>query len=424
MKLSAIKNNTAFKSNLTIDIGGSQREGSCKIYYATNDDTPIFMKNTTVNEIGVSTFNGPDDFMNKIAEKVKQVQDGSRETIRRSGKSKDENTLRSMTLFIPSYTDGSMAYYLPNHRNQENRPLKDLDFSKMKELLLSKGVQISDNMRFRVLQDAMGTGLAVSKRLYNFGMLKPGKYYTACITGGGCGVSTIEMHDDDRVIVKSTGSGYLATSDRLEKVSRAGASAPAVIRNFCRPFGINEEMVEDIVGCHKAEFTMTNPISYEKNPKTEKLKALLLSTGKYLVTRENSKEFTISVFPEYEKLFNDCRNYAIEKYAQAFARLAAIKRNEACNGLIITGPLAKAIDEASSKYYKTRLVDRIKKHIFSSYNTFELEKMQKTYDFKVICDKRFFIDDNTACKKLAHMADYVAPGRGNWLQVPVSAFKD
>ena len=424
MRIPALRNNTPFRSNITFDIGGSQREGSCKIYYATGDDTPIFMKNTTVNEIGVTKFNGPEDFMNKIAEKVKVVQDANREAIKKAGKSEDENILRSMTLFIPSYTDGSIAYFLPNHRNQENRPLKDLDFSKMKDLLLSKGVQISDNMRFRVLQDAMGTGLAVAKRLYNFGMLKPGKYYTACITGGGCGVSTIEMHDENNVIVKSTGSGYLATSDRLEKVSRAGASAPAVIRNFCRPFGINEEMVEDIVNCHKAEFTLNNPITFEKDPKTEKLKDLLLATGRYEVTKETKNQYTISVLKEHEDLFNECREYAIDKYAQAFARLSAIKRNEACNGLIITGPLARAINNASIEHYNKKLTDRIKKYIYSSYNTFELEKMQKTYDFKVICDNRFFFDDNTACKKLAHIADYVTPERGNWLKVPVSKFKD
>ena len=218
----------------------------------------------------------------------------------------------------------------------------------------------------------MGTGLAVAKMLYNYGMLEPGKYYTACITGGGCGVANIEMYDKDYVIVKSTGSGYLATSDRLEKVSRAGASAPAVIRNFCRPFGINEEMVEDIVNCHKAEFTMINPISYYKDQKTNKLKELLLATGKYKVVMENDKEYKLAVLPEYESLYDESREYAIEKYAHAFARLAAVKRNEASNGLIVTGPLAQALNKASVENYGKPLADRKKKHIFSSYNTFEL----------------------------------------------------
>ena len=38
-----------FKSNITFDIGGSQREGSCKIYYAsTPKDELIYKENTTV----------------------------------------------------------------------------------------------------------------------------------------------------------------------------------------------------------------------------------------------------------------------------------------------------------------------------------------------------------------------------------------
>jgi len=95
-------------------------------------------------------------------------------------------------------------------------------------------------------------------------MLEKGKYYTACITGGGCGVANIEMTDDDHVIIKSTGSGYLSDGmNSLMKVSKAGASAPALIRNFCRSFGLNDEMVEDIQSCHKAEFVLKSlAISY------------------------------------------------------------------------------------------------------------------------------------------------------------------
>ena len=59
------------------------------------------------------------------------------------------------------------------------------------------------------------------------------------------------------------------------------ASAPALCKNFCRAFGFNEEMVEDILSCHKSEFALLNPITYEKDVKTEPLKKLLLASGKY-----------------------------------------------------------------------------------------------------------------------------------------------
>ena len=39
----AAKNQT-FRSNITFDIGGSQREGSCKIYYASTPKDEAFFK--------------------------------------------------------------------------------------------------------------------------------------------------------------------------------------------------------------------------------------------------------------------------------------------------------------------------------------------------------------------------------------------
>ena len=42
-----------FRSNITFDIGGSQREGSCKIYYASTPTDEVFYKEkTTVNDLG------------------------------------------------------------------------------------------------------------------------------------------------------------------------------------------------------------------------------------------------------------------------------------------------------------------------------------------------------------------------------------
>ena len=52
------------------------------------------------------------------------------------------------------------------------------------------------------------------------------------------------------------------------------------------------------------------------------------------------------------------------------------------------------------------------------YDAYELEKMQQAaYHFEVMCDKRFFIENNTECGKLAHLAEFINPIRGNWLKV-------
>ncbi len=430
MQINSIKNvnqksNLPFKSNMSFDIGGSQREGSCKIYYATsNNDDVIYTAQTTVNAIGKRTFENTQDFINQIVKKVKKVQDTNKTKVEEMGYPEKENTLKSLTVFIPSYTSKAYAYYLPNHKNREDRPLKDLDFSNIKEMLENNGVKVSEDFKFRLLQDAMGAGLATAKNLYDNGMLKKGKYYTACITGGGCGIANIEMTDDEHVTIKSSGSGYLSGGSALQKVSKAGASAPAVIQNFCRAFGLNEEMVEDIKNCHLAEFTISNPVSYKKDLKTLKLKELLLDTGKYEVAQEDDEQFTLKIKDEYLNLYDRSRRSAIDKYCLAFARFAIIKKTEGSNGIIITGPLARAINKSAKENYGIGISRWVTDHLLSSFNTYELDKMQKTYNFTIFCDERFFIDNNTASKKYAHKSEFISPERGNWIKLSIDALKD
>ncbi len=413
-----------FKSNITFDIGGSQREGSCKIRYSTSkEDDKIYTASTTVNNLGQTTFEDSEDFINQIVKKVKKVQTNNASNISDMGYPASENKIQSMTVFIPSYTSYDFAYYLPNHKNKEHRPLKDLDFSDIRKKLKAAGVDIAPNMKFTLLQDAMGTGLAMAKRLYDNDMLAKGKYYTACITGGGCGVANIERTDDDYVIIKSTGSGYLSQSMSLQKVSKAGASAPALILNFCRAFGLNDEMVDDIQSCHKAEFVLNCPINYKKDVKTDKLAKLLDETGKFNVETVDNK-YHIDIKPEYKKDYDISRRSAIDKYCLALARLAIIKKNEGSNGLIVTGPLAKAINNSAKTYYNRNISEWITGHLLGSFNTYELEKIQKTYDFKVFCDERFAIDDNTECKKFAHKVEFVSPERGNWIKLKIADLED
>ena len=218
-----------FKSNITFDIGGSQREGSCKIYYSTTEtDEEIFKQQTTVNKLGKTKFKDGDDFIRCLVKKMGVIQKACRGVIREKEYPRSENTIKNIAFFLPSYTCGAHAYYLPNHRAADNRPLKDIDFDNLVDKLKAAKVNISPDVRIKIVQDAMGAGMAICQKLYDNDMLRPGSYYTVCITGGGCGISNIEMYDEDNVIIKSSGSGYLSQSLSMQKVSKAGASAPAL----------------------------------------------------------------------------------------------------------------------------------------------------------------------------------------------------
>ena len=233
------------------------------------------------------------------------------------------------------------------------------------------------------------------------------------------------MTDNQSVIVKSSGSALLSNPDELLKVSRAGASAPSVIRNFCKVFGYNDELIEDIVACHKAEFALQETVRFKEDPNTLKLKQILLDSDKYELVKEypatsrDEKEFEIRPKEEFKESYERARRHTIDQYCSAFARLASLKRAEGSNGLIITGPLAKQINLTATQVYGKSVSEWVKEKTFAKYNQYEIGKMQDHYGFEVFCDDRFFIDDNTACKKLGHIAQQISPIRGNWIKINV-----
>ena len=420
MKVSNVSSTTPnFRSKIAIDVGASTTEGSCKIKYLTNDFKEILEKRTTVNDTGKKTFNGPSDFVNKIAEKIKFAQEEGKNIIAKMGLPASENILKSIVLMCPSYTFADKVLYTANLRNQDNKPLKDIDFRNLPSVLASKGVETDPDTKLKVLQDAMGSGLAITNKLFQKGMLKAGSYYTVAITGGGCGIANVRALTDDRALIDSSGSSYLTDSLGVVKISKLGASAPSVIRNFCKAFGMDEETTEDIASCGIG-YIVTNPTSkMPDTPQGDKLKKVLLSTGRYETIENDFGEEWIKVKDNYLDKFEHARYNAINKYAHALARLAVIKQNEGSNGMIITGPLAMALDTSCRNNYQTTLADWVLDKIEESYNTYELNKMKSKYDFQVHCSQAFAIKDNTAGARLAHEGHFIG-NRYNWLEVDLS----
>ncbi len=425
-KISTYNHVPTFKSNVVVDIGGSQREGSCKMRYETTEDTqPILTEDTTVNDLGKSRFQDACDFKNHIVKRIGKVQKDGRRIVKEKGYDPSENAIKNVTIFLPSYTSDNYAFYLPNHRNINDRPLKDLDFRNLKKEMIDSGLEIAPDMKFKVLQDAMGTGIAVTQRLYDNGMLNEGSYYTAVITGGGCGIANIEMPDSEKVIIKSSGSRYFIQGNNMVKVSAEGASAPSFIRNFCKSMKMNDELIEDIKSCHRAEFTTSEVSKLPRNVKTEKLKELLLESGMFEINDKNPDFIITKVKDQYRNRFDQARRHAIHQYCLALAGLGSIKKNEGSNGMIITGKFARALDMVARKHYKQGLAEWTMRLMAQSYDSYEIEKMQQAaYHFEVMCDDRFFIDNNTECGKLAHKVEYVNPIRGNWIKLNVANLKN
>lgn len=415
--ISALGNSISFKSGIVVDIGGSTKEGSCKIDVSTNDcSETLYKEKTRVNNVGRDSFSSEKDFWAKICSRIINAKNKADEIIDKKGLPASEKILNKLSFLVPSYAFGSEALYFANLKTPEG-PLKNVDFAKIPGLLSLMGVNIKPNLQVKVFQDAIGSGLAMTERLYKLDLLKPGDFYTVAITGGGCGISNIRHIGRNKVLVDSSGSSCLTDGMGVIKVSKLGASAPAIIRNFCKAFCLDEEVTEKIASCGIAEFTMNDKFKVPKTPQGEKLQALLLSTDKYKKVVDAEHGVILEPKPECFDKFKHARYNAINKYAHALARLAVIKENEGSNGLIVTGPLARAIDKSCKNDYKSSLSQWIMDKIDESYNTLELGKARSAYDFKVLCGESFEIDDNTAGRKLLNMAKTVGDSRYNWLEV-------
>ena len=396
---------TNFTAKILVDIGGSVKENSCKINILSNDGKDSFIKEKTiVNTPGERTYKSNDDFLDKlggrIAPLVKQLQ--------KMDIPKEEKKINELIFFVPGYAHNNKLIYADNIRQANGKGSESVDFNEIKTrnaAFKHSGV--------RVVQDAMGCGIKVADELHKAGLLDKGSHYAVAITGGGCGIANIRAIDDDKAIVDASGSSYFTNTQGIVKIANMGASAPALIKNFCNAFGIDKALGEEIAKYGVGQ--MVTRHSFRLPEGKDGLKEMLKATGRYHFEGD-----MVFVKESYTKKFNHARMYAVEHYADALARFGIIKENEGANGMIVTGPLAMAIDGVYQQLGYNGLAEVIEDKIIENYNTRELDEIKRFYGFKVICDDRFKLEDNTECKDLIVNSEFAGNNRYNWIEVDFS----
>ena len=402
MQINRIDNNINFQAKILVDIGGSVKENSCKINILSNDGKDSFIKEKTiVNTPGERTYKSNDDFLNKLSDRINPLV----KALQKMDIPKEEKKITEMIFFVPGYAHKSKLIYADNIRGANGKGSESIDFENIKTRKPA-----FKNAKIRVVQDAMGCGLKVADTLHKNGMLEKGSHYAVAITGGGCGISNIRAIEDDKAIIDASGSSYFTNTQGIIKIANMGASAPALIKNFCNAFGIDKALGEEIAKYGVGQMVTLHAFRMPEGK--DGLKEMLEQTGLYNIMGD-----TVCVNPESITKFNRARMYAVEHYADALARFGIIKENEGANGMVVTGPLAMAIDGVYKQLGYDGLAEVIDQKMVENYNTRELDEIKRFHDFHVICDNSFKLEDNTECRDLIVNSDFVGNNRFNWIEV-------
>lgn len=400
----------SFKSKVIIDVGGSVKENSCKINILSNDGKDSYIKDkTVVNTQGKSFYENNEDFLQKIAVRIKEAF----EKIDWSSLKHEEKKIKEVLLFMPGNVYDGELIYADNIRGKNSYGLESVNFKTIPEHLKELGLPTDKKTEIKLLQDTLGGGMSVAKMLYAKGLLEEGSHYTVAVTGGGCGIVNIKRFSGEKAILDVSGSSYFTNENGILKISGAGASASAFIRNFCKSMQIDKRLVEEIATCGYCPMVMSSEFELGDDAKGKTLKNVLLNKTNMYEIGENG---CIKVKDEYLNKRKYAMNVAIDKYADALARFAVIKENECANGLIITGALGLAIDRAC-RQNGTSLSGIIENKINETYNTYEIEKIKDRHNFRVICNSDFALNDNTEAKDIALNARFVGKNRYNWVEI-------
>lgn len=409
-----IRNNCiSFRGQVVVDIGASTPAGSCKIVECDDEGHILNKIKTTVNNQKSTFFDSKESFVESVAERIAVFY-----------KNIDGKGLSELTILLPGSTYGEECLRTPNLKDKDSYGLTDIDFSKMKTLLVQKGIKINEQLKPKILQDSMGIGLSVFNKMMindlssqDVGkrMLLPGKNYTVIMTGGGCGIAQINclgLENGQYATITGAGSNYLSDADKSVRVSDIGASVKATLGEFCNRLSFNEKISGEVIDAGFGELILNDNFMLKRGSNSEKLMHALSQTGKYDI-KQKGDEIYFQVKPEALKMFDKARVKTIGKYARAIARFLPGKLAEGINGLILTGPFAFAIDDCLREKYDSSISETIMDE-FTPFNSDEYKSVMDHYGFSIICDKaKFAVSDNTDCSEVLNFAKFFGERRNS-----------
>ena len=431
----------SFKHKIILDIGASKPRGTLKITATTDDGkTVIYSKSDEYVNDTSSGFESSEDFAEKVMKVIKDTHAKVKNLCKEQNLPAGEEKLSGVGVFVPGTTREDEIAFIPNLKDKEKISLKNIDFAKYKNNLLTKteaetGFDVNkDNFKFVVTKDLGGAGLGIAKILAKQNKLNEGDYIMGIMTGGGFGSVDIKVKHGVVEIETSESSSYLThdfNNHTMQKLGRMGVSVKSHITRFMQTIGM-DEMIPTVLDAGDARLVTSNEI-HIKNSESKLIKELL-QDPRFKIKEENEKETVIKLDesnPKFVEKMKKSRYEAVNNYADSVSLIAVNKINDCLNKIILVGPFAhgvnKHVKEHQDIYGAKDLPDLIKQKVQNRIKDVDLpstEGLQQLYNFEVICDESINFPNNTfAGDALLNKDLYFVPNRGSWMDIPLETLK-
>jgi hypothetical protein len=419
----------SFGYRVYIDSGASkQQNGSLKVSIQSDDGTKKLLSTEELAEkyqmVCSEGFKKSDDYTECLAERIKYFIELTKEKPDFKKLTENDKKLSGVVLNVPCQVVDNKAGIIANLKLPDGKSITDVDFGKV-EKDLKENVETSDDFKFIATNDLPGAAAGIAKILANKNMLNEGFYGAVCMTGGGLGVVDIKVKGGKLEIEASESGNNPALKTPSFPLEKDGASSPALIRNFAKKLGFNEEDTQALISTGKSKLIFKHHLKVEKD--SPSLQGIL-NTGLFKVLDEDDTPVIKLKLKGINKKKHTkaCIN-AVEKYIDSMAQLTATKVTQGLNLLILTGPLAGGVRDFVSENkdtFKGKDLGLLINEKTYSYLEDSGKDMAKTSNFKVVCDKDFELNDNTVGGKVLLAGQVIDPKhRGNWINIPVEALK-
>ncbi len=416
-----------FGYKLAIDSGASDpRKGSLKITIFKNNGDKLISScgiekfHTKVCPNGIKSSN---DYINGLKARIEDFINNNKVKNKLKELIGNDKKLKGIALFVPGATVNNKAKVLPNLKDENNKPLKDVNFNEVKNV---KGVDKANEFNLLALNDMAGATAYVAKTLASQeGRIYSGLKATVCMTGGGCGVSSLKVVNGDSknpdapddIIVVTTELGHVRGLKNEGSVEKEGASVPALISNYAEALRLDQSKINTLLGLGNAKLVTQYPLILDKKSNEAQN---LIKTKLFNEKKAQDDKVKLTLKNVTQEQHNKASNNAVNVYLDAVAQIAQIEAAKGTNEFILTGPLVGGVKKVTKKM-GMNFDEEVKKRAINLLGPGG-KAMADSNDFKVSSDIN--IPDNTLGGPILLDGDFVSKRRGNCVRISTASLNN